>query len=40
MTSLGEKTVVVPAECMLRIKHTGVLLDLWSLVISIFCNQK
>jgi hypothetical protein len=27
MTSFGEKTVVVPAECMLRIKHTGVLLD-------------
>jgi hypothetical protein len=23
MTSLGEKIVVVPTECMLRIKHTG-----------------
>jgi len=27
MTSLGEKNVVVPTECMLRIKHTGAVLD-------------
>jgi hypothetical protein len=26
MTAFGEKTVVVLAECMLRIKHTRVLL--------------